>query len=78
MCLVNWYLRINIFNSQISVYIDEKKKKGNGFLSKKFNFVEYEDIVYHIDMILTGKNIISVQIKLTMKKLKYMSTFNMY
>ena len=35
-------------NSQISIYTDEKKKKGIVFLSKKANFVEYEDIVYYI------------------------------
>ena len=38
-------------NSQISIYTDEKKKKGNGFLSKKVSFVEYEDIIYYIGMV---------------------------
>ena len=42
-------------NSQISIYTDEKKKKGNGFLSKKINIVESEDILYYIGMVLTGK-----------------------
>ena len=42
-------------DSQISIYTDEKKRKGNGFLSKKVNFVEREDIIYYIGMVLTGK-----------------------
>ena len=42
-------------DSQISIYTEEKKKKRNGFLSKKVNFVEYEDIIYYIGMVLTGK-----------------------
>ena len=55
-------------DSQISIYKEEKTKKGTGFLSKKFNFVEYEDIIYYIGMVLTGKNIILVQIKLIKRK----------
>ena len=54
-----------------------KKEKRKGVLSKKDNFAEYEDIVYYIGMVLTGKNIILVQIQLIKKKLKFMSTFNM-
>ena len=34
-------------NCQISIYTDEKKKKGNGFLSKKITIVDSEDILYY-------------------------------
>ena len=32
-----------------------KKEKRKGFLFKKVNFAEYEDIAYYIGMVLTGK-----------------------
>ena len=55
MCLIKWYLRINILIVRF-LYTQMKRRKRERVLSKKVNFSEYEDIVYYTGMVLTGKN----------------------
>ena len=64
MCLINWYLRTNIMILRLQ-YILMKRKKGNGVLSKKVNFVECEDIVLYWYNFDWKKNVILAQLFLT-------------